>query len=103
MATALNRQVLTDLLCHAWRHRWALESSQAVTIDGMRAWDDLLRCADGCGSSKTELRWNDGTKVKPHTPVYKLTPQYKAGVGYAQAEYVTEIRRRIRREMRSAS
>ena len=102
MATALNKQLLADLLCHAWRHRWLLESGQAMVLAGQRAWDDLMRC-EGCGSTKVVLRWSDGTPVKPNQPKYTLTLSYSDGLGYSQAEYITEIRRRIRREMRSAS
>jgi hypothetical protein len=88
--------ILDDhLICHAFRHRMRPHSAQAarVVVSGAKVWDWELRCA-GCNSKRFEIRDNFGTRVPGTYQTYDLDPEYRAGLGYSQDEYIVEIQER---------
>jgi len=95
-ATDLSEQSYDELLCHALRHRWIpVAANVGKVVLGSRTWDWLLHCASGCGSRATEWRDDMGARLPGTQRQYYPTDSYRAGCGFRQHEYLTEIRRRL--------
>lgn len=96
----LESQTYGELLCHAYRHRWIPYAGQAGVVGARKVEQWELKCENGCDSSATEWREMDGERVEGTQRQYDLTESYSAGTGHTQGEYITEIRKRQRKQKR---
>lgn len=84
-----------DLLCLALRHRWTPYAGSAdVIVGGARCRQWVLRCNDGCDSEAIEWRDMRDNRLPGTYRQYNLTDSYRDSLGYTQAEYLGEFRRR---------
>lgn len=84
-----------DLLCLALRHRWVPHAGSAdVIVQGARCRQWRLVCEHGCESVAYEWRDMYDARLPGTTRQYELTDRYRDSLGYTQAEYMGEIRRR---------
>lgn len=84
-----------DLICLALRHRWVPYAGSAdVIVGGARCRQWVLKCETGCGSEAIEWRDLLDVRLPGTTRQYSLTDRYRASLGYSQAEYMGELRRR---------
>lgn len=92
---SLSSASMEILRCLAYRHYWIPTEGSKGVVGGAPCIQWLLECGGGCQTTATEWRDMFSVRLPGTNRQYQYTKEYRQYTGYTQAEYITEIRRRL--------